>query len=118
MEIPLELTSNKLMARPTEKHLHAVKRIFQYLRGIANRELWYLKDSSIALTAFSDANLAGYQDTCNSTSAITALDSTIFQCTVIAKASLPYAATMSNIPGRSILTSDITLSRSMLRTVD
>ncbi|GJY82775.1 hypothetical protein Tco_0496151 [Tanacetum coccineum] len=55
-------------ARPTEKHLHAVKRIFQYLRGTVNRGLWYLKDSSIALTAFADADHAGCQDTRRSTS--------------------------------------------------
>ncbi|GJV94784.1 retrovirus-related pol polyprotein from transposon TNT 1-94 [Tanacetum coccineum] len=46
-------------ARPIEKNLHAVKRIFRYLRGIVNRELWYPKDSSIALTAFADADHAG-----------------------------------------------------------
>ncbi|GKF46727.1 hypothetical protein Tco_0136529 [Tanacetum coccineum] len=43
-------------AKPTEKHLHAVKRIFKYLRGTVNRGLWYPKDSSIALTAYVDAN--------------------------------------------------------------
>nr|GEU39100.1 retrovirus-related Pol polyprotein from transposon TNT 1-94 [Tanacetum cinerariifolium] len=50
-------------AWPIEKHLHAVKRIFRYLRGTVNRGLWYMKDSSIALTAFADANHAGCQDT-------------------------------------------------------
>nr|GFB38408.1 hypothetical protein [Tanacetum cinerariifolium] len=50
-------------ARPTKKHIHAVKRIFRYLRGTVNRGLWYLKDSSVALTAFADADHAGYQDT-------------------------------------------------------
>nr|GEW61189.1 retrovirus-related Pol polyprotein from transposon TNT 1-94 [Tanacetum cinerariifolium] len=55
-------------ARPTEKHLHAVNRIFQYLRGTVNRGLWYPKDSSIALTTFTDADHAGCQDTCRSTS--------------------------------------------------
>ncbi|GKF37981.1 hypothetical protein Tco_0114739 [Tanacetum coccineum] len=54
--------------RPTEKHLNAVKRIFRYLRGTINRGLWYLKDSSIALTAFADANHADCQDTRRSTS--------------------------------------------------
>nr|GEU37205.1 hypothetical protein [Tanacetum cinerariifolium] len=58
----------RYQARPTEKHLHAVKRIFRYLRGTVNRGLWYLKDSSIALTAFADADHAGCQDTCRSTS--------------------------------------------------
>nr|GEY96142.1 hypothetical protein [Tanacetum cinerariifolium] len=55
-------------ARPTEKHVHAVKRIFRYLRGIVHRGLWYSKDSSIALTAFVDADHAGCQDTHRSTS--------------------------------------------------
>ncbi|GKA53690.1 retrovirus-related pol polyprotein from transposon TNT 1-94 [Tanacetum coccineum] len=56
-------------ARPTENHLHAVKRIFQYLRGTVNRGLWYPKDSSIALTAFADADHAGCQNTRPSTEA-------------------------------------------------
>nr|GEZ30450.1 ribonuclease H-like domain-containing protein [Tanacetum cinerariifolium] len=56
------------VARPTEKHVHAVKRIFRYLRGTVNWGLWYLKDSSIALTAFAHAEHAGYQDTRRSTS--------------------------------------------------
>nr|GEV23757.1 retrovirus-related Pol polyprotein from transposon TNT 1-94 [Tanacetum cinerariifolium] len=55
-------------ARPTEKHIHAVKRIFGYLRGTVNRGLWYPKDSSVALTAFADADHAGCQDTRRSTS--------------------------------------------------
>ncbi|GKC34542.1 hypothetical protein Tco_1046926, partial [Tanacetum coccineum] len=58
----------RYQARPTEKHLHVVKRIFQYLRGTVNRGLWYSKDSSIALTAFADADHAGCQDTRCSTS--------------------------------------------------
>ncbi|GJS77842.1 retrovirus-related pol polyprotein from transposon TNT 1-94 [Tanacetum coccineum] len=58
----------RYQARPTEKHLHAVKRIFRYLRGTVNRGLWYSKDSAIALTAFVDADHAGCQDTRHSTS--------------------------------------------------
>ncbi|GJY17045.1 hypothetical protein Tco_0388536 [Tanacetum coccineum] len=42
----------RYQAKPAEKHLHAVQRIFKYLRGIINRGLWYPKDSSIALTAY------------------------------------------------------------------
>ncbi|GJW34339.1 ribonuclease H-like domain-containing protein [Tanacetum coccineum] len=37
--------------KPTEKHLHAVKRIFRYLNGASNMGLWYLKDKGISLTA-------------------------------------------------------------------
>ncbi|GKA76141.1 retrovirus-related pol polyprotein from transposon TNT 1-94 [Tanacetum coccineum] len=58
----------RYQARPTEKHLHAVKRIFWYLKGNVNRGLWYLKDYSIALTTFTDADHASCQDTCHSTS--------------------------------------------------
>ncbi|GJS53788.1 hypothetical protein Tco_0627150 [Tanacetum coccineum] len=54
--------------RPTKNHLHAVKRIFRYLRGNINRGLWYSKDSVIALTAFADADHVGCQDTRRSTS--------------------------------------------------
>ncbi|GKA54263.1 retrotransposon protein, putative, ty1-copia subclass [Tanacetum coccineum] len=50
-------------AKPTENHLHDVKRIFKYLRGTVNQGLYYLKDSSIALTAYADADHAGFQDT-------------------------------------------------------
>nr|GEY91266.1 retrovirus-related Pol polyprotein from transposon TNT 1-94 [Tanacetum cinerariifolium] len=58
----------RYQARPTEKHVHAVKRIFRYLRGTVNRGLWYPKDSSVALTDFADADHAGCQDTRRSTS--------------------------------------------------
>ncbi|GJS49205.1 hypothetical protein Tco_0599326 [Tanacetum coccineum] len=58
----------RYQAKPTEKHLHAVKRIFRYLRGTINMGLWYSKDSCIALTAFADADHAGCQDTRKSTS--------------------------------------------------
>ncbi|GJX71021.1 uncharacterized mitochondrial protein-like protein [Tanacetum coccineum] len=49
--------------KPTEKHLHAVKRIFKFLRRTINRGLWYPKDYSIALTAYANADHAGCQDT-------------------------------------------------------
>ncbi|GJR54751.1 hypothetical protein Tco_1405272 [Tanacetum coccineum] len=55
-------------ACPTKKHLHAVKRIFQYLRGTVNRGLWYSKDFAIALTAFADADHSGWQDVRRSSS--------------------------------------------------
>ncbi|GJZ58289.1 retrovirus-related pol polyprotein from transposon TNT 1-94, partial [Tanacetum coccineum] len=53
----------RYQAKPTEKHLHDVKRIFKYLRGTVNRGLWYPKDSFVALTAYVDADQAGCQDT-------------------------------------------------------
>ncbi|GJY30573.1 retrovirus-related pol polyprotein from transposon TNT 1-94, partial [Tanacetum coccineum] len=55
-------------ARPTEKHLKEVKRIFRYLKGTINIGLWYPKDSGFELTAFSDADHVGCLDTRKSTS--------------------------------------------------
>ncbi|GJR41940.1 retrovirus-related pol polyprotein from transposon TNT 1-94 [Tanacetum coccineum] len=55
-------------AKPTEKHLHAVKRIFRYLKGTINMGLWYSKDTGMSLTTYSDADHVGCQDTRRSTS--------------------------------------------------
>nr|GEZ31337.1 retrovirus-related Pol polyprotein from transposon TNT 1-94 [Tanacetum cinerariifolium]GEZ31846.1 retrovirus-related Pol polyprotein from transposon TNT 1-94 [Tanacetum cinerariifolium] len=52
----------RYQAKPTEKYLHAIKRIFRYLRGSINTSLWYPKDTCIALTAFADADHVGCQD--------------------------------------------------------
>ncbi|GKE73311.1 hypothetical protein Tco_1535352, partial [Tanacetum coccineum] len=54
-------------AKPTEKHLKEVKRIFRYLRGTVNMGLLYTKDSGFELTGFSDADYAGCKDTFKST---------------------------------------------------
>nr|GEU34638.1 copia protein [Tanacetum cinerariifolium] len=48
----------RYQAKPTKKHLHAVKRIFKYLRGTINMGLWYSKYSFVALIAFADADHA------------------------------------------------------------
>ncbi|GJT40875.1 retrovirus-related pol polyprotein from transposon TNT 1-94 [Tanacetum coccineum] len=58
----------RYQARPTEKHLKEVKRIFRYLRGTINMGLWYPKGSGFELTAFSDVDHAGCIDTRKSTS--------------------------------------------------
>nr|GEW64041.1 uncharacterized mitochondrial protein AtMg00810-like [Tanacetum cinerariifolium] len=39
-------------------HLHAVKRIFRYLKGKPHLALWYPKDSTFNLVAYSDSNNA------------------------------------------------------------
>nr|GEU89442.1 copia protein [Tanacetum cinerariifolium] len=57
-----------LLAKPTEKHLKQVKRIFCYLWGTVNTGLWYSKDSGFELTGFLDADYAGCKDTFKSTS--------------------------------------------------
>ncbi|GJR23639.1 retrovirus-related pol polyprotein from transposon TNT 1-94 [Tanacetum coccineum] len=58
----------RYQAKPTEKHLQAVKRIFRYLKGTINMGLWYSKDIDMSLTAYADADHAGCQDTRRSTS--------------------------------------------------
>nr|GEW78537.1 reverse transcriptase domain-containing protein [Tanacetum cinerariifolium] len=57
-----------LVAKPAEKHLKEVKRIFHCLWGTVNTGLWYTKDSSFELTGFSNADYAGCKDTFKSTS--------------------------------------------------
>nr|GEV98578.1 hypothetical protein [Tanacetum cinerariifolium] len=46
----------RYQAQPTKKHVHAVKKIFRYLRGTVHRGLWYPKDYYVALTSFADAD--------------------------------------------------------------
>ncbi|GKE38065.1 retrovirus-related pol polyprotein from transposon TNT 1-94 [Tanacetum coccineum] len=58
----------RYQAKPTEKHLQAVKRIFRYLTKTINMGLWYSKDIDMSLTAYADADHAGCQDTRRSTS--------------------------------------------------
>nr|GFC43035.1 uncharacterized mitochondrial protein AtMg00810-like [Tanacetum cinerariifolium] len=55
-------------AKPTDKHLQAIKRIFRYLNETIHMGLWYSKDSGFTLKAFANADYAGCQDTRRSTS--------------------------------------------------
>nr|GFB30392.1 hypothetical protein [Tanacetum cinerariifolium] len=64
----LDLDKNGTPAKPTEKHLKEVKRIFRYLRGTINTGLWYTKDFGFELTGFSDVDYTGCKDTFKSTS--------------------------------------------------
>nr|GFA01598.1 retrovirus-related Pol polyprotein from transposon TNT 1-94 [Tanacetum cinerariifolium] len=58
----------RYQAKPTEKHLKEVKKIFRYLWGTVNTGLWYTKDSGFELTGFSEADYAGFKYTLKSTS--------------------------------------------------
>nr|GEZ80996.1 hypothetical protein [Tanacetum cinerariifolium] len=58
----------RYQAKPTEKHLKEVKRIFCYLRGTVNTGLRYTKDSGFELTGFSNDDYARGKDTFKSTS--------------------------------------------------
>nr|GEY11528.1 retrovirus-related Pol polyprotein from transposon TNT 1-94 [Tanacetum cinerariifolium] len=58
----------RYQSKPTKKHLEAVKWVFRYLQGTINMGLWYSKDTAMALTAYTDADHVGCQDTRRSTS--------------------------------------------------
>nr|GEX33590.1 hypothetical protein [Tanacetum cinerariifolium] len=58
----------RYQAKPTEKHLTAVKWIFRYLKDTIHMGLWYPKDTGFELTAFSDSDHAGCLDSRKSTS--------------------------------------------------
>nr|GEY73142.1 putative ribonuclease H-like domain-containing protein [Tanacetum cinerariifolium] len=49
----------RFQVTPKSSHLHAVKRIFRYLKGKPQLGLWYPKDSSFDLVAYLDSDYAG-----------------------------------------------------------
>ncbi|GKC69947.1 hypothetical protein Tco_1115830 [Tanacetum coccineum] len=53
---------------PVDQTQYRIKRVFRYLQGTINMGLWYPKDIAMALTAYTDADHAGCQDTRRSTS--------------------------------------------------
>nr|GEW35743.1 hypothetical protein [Tanacetum cinerariifolium] len=49
----------RFQVTPKASHLHALKRIFRYLKGKPHLGLWYPKDSPFILVAYSDSDYAG-----------------------------------------------------------
>ncbi|GKB81248.1 hypothetical protein Tco_0948143 [Tanacetum coccineum] len=49
----------RYQVNPKVSHLQAVKRIFRYLKSQPKLGLWYLKDSSFDLVAYTDSDYAG-----------------------------------------------------------
>nr|GEW65205.1 hypothetical protein [Tanacetum cinerariifolium] len=49
----------RYQAKPIEKHLTTVKRIFRYLKNTIHMGLWYPKDIGFELTTFSNSDHAG-----------------------------------------------------------
>nr|GEZ84178.1 uncharacterized mitochondrial protein AtMg00810-like [Tanacetum cinerariifolium] len=49
----------RFQVTPKVSHLHAVKRIFRYLKGKPHLGLWYPKNSPFNLVAYSDSDYAG-----------------------------------------------------------
>nr|GEU50508.1 retrovirus-related Pol polyprotein from transposon TNT 1-94 [Tanacetum cinerariifolium] len=54
---------SQYQAKPTEKNLNTVKRIFRYLKGTINMGHWYSKDIDMSLAAYADADHPRCQDT-------------------------------------------------------
>ncbi|GKC13037.1 hypothetical protein Tco_1009819 [Tanacetum coccineum] len=48
----------RYQVNPKVSHLHAVKRIFRYLKGQPKLGLWYPKDSPFDLVAYTDSDYA------------------------------------------------------------
>ncbi|KAK8533754.1 hypothetical protein V6N12_047158 [Hibiscus sabdariffa] len=59
----------RFQANPRESHLKAVKRIFRYLQDTPSLGLWYPRDSTFDLHAYSDADYGGCEIDRKSTSA-------------------------------------------------
>nr|GEU41037.1 putative ribonuclease H-like domain-containing protein [Tanacetum cinerariifolium] len=57
---------------PKECHLHAVKRIFRYLKGHPKLGLCYPKESPFNLIAYSDSDYGGATQDCKSTTRVSA----------------------------------------------
>ncbi|GJR89527.1 retrovirus-related pol polyprotein from transposon TNT 1-94 [Tanacetum coccineum] len=116
-----------LLAKPTEMHLTAIKRIFRYLKGTIHMGLWYPKDSGFELKAFADADYAGCHDTRNvsvlqilwmRSSTPETMDfasKTKFRCIVTIKVLLLYAVIVFNTRDPSTLISVTTSSKSRLK---
>ncbi|GJX39729.1 putative ribonuclease H-like domain-containing protein [Tanacetum coccineum] len=49
----------RFQVTPKVSHLHAVKRIFRYLKGQPKLGIWYLKDSPFDLEAYTDSDYVG-----------------------------------------------------------
>nr|GEW20079.1 hypothetical protein [Tanacetum cinerariifolium] len=49
----------RYQVNPKVSHLHAMKRIFRYLKGHPKLGLWYPKDSPFDLVSYTDSNYAG-----------------------------------------------------------
>nr|GEV27322.1 hypothetical protein [Tanacetum cinerariifolium] len=50
---------SRFQVTPKTSHLHAMKRIFNYLKGQPKLGLWYPKESAFDLEAYSDSDYAG-----------------------------------------------------------
>ncbi|GJT05504.1 putative ribonuclease H-like domain-containing protein [Tanacetum coccineum] len=63
----------RYQVNPKVSHLHAVKRIFRYIKGQSKFGLWYPKDSPFDLVAYTDSDYAGASLDRKSTTRVAAL---------------------------------------------
>ncbi|GKB33566.1 hypothetical protein Tco_0872967 [Tanacetum coccineum] len=64
----------RYQVNPKVSHLHAVKRIFRYLKGQPKLGLWYPKDSPFDLVAYTDSDYARASLDRKSTTGVAFLD--------------------------------------------
>ena len=60
----------RFQATPKETNVHAVKRIFRYLKGTLDLGLWYLHSDNFTLEAYTYENWEGNVDDRKSTSGV------------------------------------------------
>nr|GEW53371.1 copia protein [Tanacetum cinerariifolium] len=100
----------RYQAKPTEKHIKEVKRIFRYLWGTVNTGLWYTKDSGFKLTGFSDVDYARCKDTFKSTSEYVSLSACCAQVLWMRTQLTDYGLHFKKIPIYCDLKSAIAIS--------
>ncbi|GJU16140.1 putative ribonuclease H-like domain-containing protein [Tanacetum coccineum] len=59
MSLTKDEEADEVVVTPKTSHLNAVKRIFKYIKGKPNLGLWYPRESSFYLEAYSDSDYAG-----------------------------------------------------------
>nr|GEX22395.1 retrovirus-related Pol polyprotein from transposon TNT 1-94 [Tanacetum cinerariifolium] len=92
-------------------HLHAVKRIFRYFKGHHKLGLWYLKDSSFDLVAYTDSDYAGYALKVNPTVYTSCIEQ--FWATVKAKTVNGEVQLQALVDGKKMIITESTLRRDL-----
>nr|GEU99524.1 hypothetical protein [Tanacetum cinerariifolium] len=88
-------------------HLHAVKRIFRYLKGQPKLGLWYPKDSSFDLVAYIDSDYAGERLDKKSTTGEQ------FWSTTVAKTINVEAQIRDRVDGKKLIISEASIRRDL-----
>nr|GEU58153.1 hypothetical protein [Tanacetum cinerariifolium] len=95
-------------------HLHAVKRIFRYLKDQPKFGLWYPKDSSCDLVAYTDSDYAGASlDRKSTTGEYVAASSCCGQTTAKARTLNEEAQIHAKVNGKKVIISEASIKRDL-----